>query len=208
MIHALRALALLGLSVLLASCSLLPKAQPIDIYLLPPSTLGSQTTGPRLSQTLSLVRPQASQVLDSTRIAVIPADSRISSYKGARWGDPAPALLRDRLLDVLRRSGGFSAVISEEQHLRSDLQLYGNLLSFQSEYHDGQVLAVIRLDAQLVDSESRRILASRRFEVSQASSDTQVASVVDAFGTASDSLARQLTDWLLASAPKAGQTAP
>ncbi|MBB2496250.1 ABC-type transport auxiliary lipoprotein family protein [Aquipseudomonas ullengensis] len=208
MIHALRAATLLGLSSLLAACSLLPKAQPIDIYLLPPSTLASQASSPRLAQTLSVVRPQASQVLDSTRIAVVPAGSRISSYKGARWGDPAPSLLRDRLLDVLRRDGRFTAVASDEQHLHSDLELRGNLLSFQSEYHDGQVQAVIRLDAQLVDSESRHILASRRFEVSQTSSDAQVASVVDAFGTASDSLARQLSDWLLASAPKARQTAP
>ncbi len=208
MIHALRGLIPLTLASLLGACSLLPKAQPIDTYLLPPSTLASQASGAALTQTLSIARPQASQALDSTRIAVVPDGNRISSYKGARWADAAPSLLRDRLLAVLHGDGRFPALVSDEQHLHSDLQLLGNLLSFQSEYHGGQIQAVIRLDAQLVDSASRRILASQRFEVSQASSDAQVASLVAAFGSASDNLANQLITWLLASAPKAGQTAP
>lgn len=208
MIHALRALIPLTLAGLLGACSLLPKAQPIDTYLLPPSTLTSQASGAPLSRTLSIARPQASQALDSTRIAVLPEGNRISSYKGARWADPAPSLLRDRLLAVLRSDGRFPAMVSDEQHLHSDLQLLGNLLSFQSEYRNGQPHAVIRLDAQLVDSASRHILASQRFEVSQPSSDARVDSLVAAFGTASDNLASELIRWLLTSAPKAGQTAP
>lgn len=208
MIHALRALISLTLAGLLGACSLLPKAQPIDTYLLPPSTLASQATGTPLTRTLSIARPQASQALDSPRIAVVPEGNRISSYKGARWADPAPSLLRDRLLAVLRTDGRFQALVSDEQRLHSDLELLGNLLSFQSEYRDGQPHAVIRLDAQLVDSASRRILASRRFEVSQRSSDAQVASLVAAFGTASDNLAGELKTWLLAAAPNAQQTAP
>ncbi|MBC9250834.1 hypothetical protein A9179_11150 [Pseudomonas alcaligenes] len=208
MIHALRALLPLILASLLGACSLLPKAQPIDTYLLPPSTLANKASGVALTRTLSIARPQTSQALDSTRIAVLPEGNRISSYKGARWADPAPSLLRDRLLAVLRSDGRFPALVSDEQHLHSDLELLGNLLSFQSEYQDGQPHAVIRLDAQLVDSNSRRILASRRFEVSQRSSDTQVAAQVAAFGSASDALASELIDWLLSAAPKAGQTAP
>lgn len=208
MIHALRALLPLTLASLLGACSLLPKAQPIDTYLLPPSALASQASGAPLSRTLGIARPQASQALDSTRIAVLPEGNRISSYKGARWADPVPSLLRDRLLTVLRSDGRFPALVSDEQHLHSDLELLGSLLSFQSEYRDGQPHAVIRLDAQLVDSASRRILASRRFEVSQRSSDAEVAALVAAFGSASDSLASELINWLLASAPKAEQTAP
>ncbi|WP_043309813.1 ABC-type transport auxiliary lipoprotein family protein [Pseudomonas sp. ML96] len=208
MIHALRALLPLSLASLLGACSLLPEAQVIDTYLLPPSTLASPASGAPLALTLSVARPQASQAIDSTRIAVVPEGSRISSYKGARWADPAPSLLRDRLLDVLRSDGRFPALVSDEQQLHSDLELLGNLQSFQSEYRDGQPYAVIHLDVQLVDSNSRRILASQRFAVSQRSADVQVASLVSAFGTASDTLASELIDWLLVEAAKSGKTAP
>jgi cholesterol transport system auxiliary component len=208
MTHPLRALSVLALSSLLGACSLLPEAQVIDTYLLPPSTLTHQGSSAPLTPTLSIARPQASQALDSTRIAVLPEGNRISSYKGARWADPAPLLLRDRLVSVLRGDGRFQALVSDDQQLHSDLELLGSLLSFQSEYRDGQPYAVIRLDAQLVDSSSRRVLASHRFEVSQGSSDAQVASLVVAFGAASDTLASELIDWLLATAARPGKSAP
>jgi cholesterol transport system auxiliary component len=58
-------------------------------------------------------------------------------------------------------------------------------------------VARILLEARLVQSGSLRILASRRFEVNQAASDTSVAAVVNAFGQAGDQLTRELLDWTL-----------
>jgi cholesterol transport system auxiliary component len=59
-------------------------------------------------------------------------------------------------------------------------------------------VARILLEVRLVQSGSLRILASRRFDISQTASDSSVAAVVNAFGQAGDQLTRELLDWTLA----------
>ncbi|CAD5110179.1 ABC-type transport auxiliary lipoprotein family protein [Zestomonas carbonaria] len=189
-----RYLSLAGLAFVLTACSILPEAEPVQIYLLPPASL-QPAAGARVERSLRIVRPQASMILDSARIAVTPEGSQISSYKGARWGDTAPALLRDRLVTLFQTDGRFAAVSSDEQHLLVDLDLLGTLSAFQTEYRDGRPEVVIRYDAHLASAGSQRILASRRFEVRQAPRDAQVGAVVEAFGLASERLAREMIDW-------------
>ncbi|MDG9926985.1 MULTISPECIES: ABC-type transport auxiliary lipoprotein family protein [unclassified Pseudomonas] len=185
----------LGLTALLGGCSLLPEAEPVQTYLLPSLQPQAASQAQPLARSLGIGRPQASLVLDSTRIAVVPQGSEISSYKGARWSDPAPALLRDRLLEAFQADGRFAALSSAEQHLQSDFVLAGNLLAFQSEYRDGKPEVVIRFDARLVRADTQRVTASRSFVVRQPSRTVEVPAVVDAFGQASDQLAGQLVEW-------------
>lgn len=185
----------LGLTALLGGCSLLPEAEPVQTYLLPSLQPQTASQAQPLARSLGIGRPQASLVLDSTRIAVVPQGSEISSYKGARWSDPAPALLRDRLLEAFQADGRFTALSSAEQHLQSDFVLAGNLLAFQSEYRDGKPEVVIRFDARLVRADTQRVTASRSFVVRQPSRTVEVPAVVDAFGQASDQLAGQLVEW-------------
>jgi cholesterol transport system auxiliary component len=182
---------------LLAGCSVLPEAQTSTAYLLP-SAAQAPSAAPPVDWALRVVTPQASQVLDSTRIAVLPQANQISNYKGARWSDPAPALLRDRLLDALRADGRVPALSSDARPLHADLLLVSDLRAFQAEYQGGTVQVSIQLEARLVRSNGQHIVASQRFDVRQAVEGTQVAQVVDAFGLASDQLAAQLVDWAVA----------
>jgi len=183
--------------LLLAGCSVLPEAQTATAYLLP-SVAQAPSAGPPVDWALRVVTSQSSQVLDSTRIAVLPQANQISSYKGARWSDPAPALLRDRLLDALRADGRVPALSSDARPLYADLWLVSDLRAFQAEYQGGTVQVVIELEARLVRSSGQHIVASRRFAVRQAVEGSQVAQVVEAFGLASDDLAAQLVDWAVA----------
>lgn len=192
--------ACLTAAVLLGGCSVLPQAEPVQTYLLPQGEASAHGGGPRLERSLSIARPQASQTLDSTRIAVIPQGSEISTYKGARWSDPAPALLRDRLLTAFQADGRFAALSSDEQHLQADFSLVGNLLAFQSEYRAGMPEVVIRLDARLVQGNTQRVVASRSFVVRQPSQAVEVPAVVSAFGQAGDQLAAQVVEWTVAQA--------
>ncbi len=180
---------------LLGGCSLLPDAEPVQTFLLPSSQAQASDRAAPLPHSLGIARPQASMVLDSTRIAVIPQGSEISSYKGARWSDPAPALLRDRLLEAFQADGRFATLSSAEQHLQSDFLLVGNLLAFQSEYRGGTPEIAIRLDARLVRSSTQRVVASHSFVVRQPSDAVEIPAVVAAFGQAGDQLAEQLVRW-------------
>ena len=187
-------LAVAGLLIAcLSACTVLPKSQVLSIYRLPASSLPSHDAS--ADWALRVNKPYSSQLLDSTRIAVLPPGDQISAYQGVRWSDRAPLLLRDRLVDAFLDDGRLKAVSSDDSRLQADLELDGDLRAFQSEYQNGRPAARILLEARLVESGSLRILASRRFEVSQPASDTTVAAVINAFGQAGDQLAREVLEW-------------
>ncbi|MBD8271521.1 ABC-type transport auxiliary lipoprotein family protein [Pseudomonas fluorescens] len=181
---------------LMSACSILPKADPSDVYRLASAQPVSQ--GAPVSWSLRVTKPQTSEFLDSPRIAVVPNGDLISSYANSRWSDPAPVLLRNRLLDGFQRDGRVTLLSTDETNLQADYELGGQLQAFQSEYHGTAVEVVIRLDARLVRGSDQRIIASRRFEVRQQAGDTKVPSVVAAFGQAGDQLNRQVVDWVVA----------
>jgi len=180
---------------LISACSILPKADPSDVYRLASAQATSQ--GTPVSWSLRVTKPQTSEFLDSPRIAVVPNGDLISSYANSRWSDPAPVLLRNRLLDGFQRDGRVTLLSTDDTNLQADYELGGQLQAFQSQYRGNAVEVVIRLDARLVRGSDQRILASRRFEVRQPVSDTQVPGVVAAFGQAGDQLNKQVVDWVV-----------
>ncbi|CRM75819.1 membrane integrity-associated transporter subunit PqiC [Pseudomonas sp. Wu6] len=181
---------------LMSACSILPKPDPSDVYRLASTQPVSQ--GTPVSWSLRVTKAQTSEFLDSPRIAVVPNGDLISSYAHSRWSDPAPVLLRNRLLDGFQRDGRVTLLSTDETNLQADYELGGQLQAFQSEYHGTAVEVVIRLDARLVRGSDQRIIASRRFEVRQKVGDTKVPAVVAAFGQAGDQLNRQVVDWVVA----------
>jgi cholesterol transport system auxiliary component len=198
----LRLLALTAALSQVTACSILPKGEPVDLYRLPVNQASRQATP--VDWSLRLNKPLASEVLAGPRIAVIPQGDVVSSYKGARWSDPTPLLVRNRLLDGFQRDGRVQRLSADDSNLQADYELVGELQAFQSEYRAGGTLeVVIRYDARLVQGRSQRILASKRFEVHQPLTDQQVAAVVAGFGAASDQLAGQVINWTVAQGTQA-----
>lgn len=192
--------ALLGLITALSACSVLPESETLRIFLLPPTTIAQQSSTPDTQQALRINTPQASRILSSQRIAVVPQGNEISAYQAARWGDAAPVLLRDRLIEAFQRDGRMPSVSNEDVNLYADLSLHSDLRAFQSVYINGKPEVVITLDARLVNRNDQHTLANRRFEVRQPSADTSVESVVAAFGQASDRLSSEVLTWTLGNA--------
>nr|WP_314618248.1 ABC-type transport auxiliary lipoprotein family protein [uncultured Pseudomonas sp.] len=198
----LRLLALAATLSLAAACSILPQPAPVDMYRLPVNQ-ASRNAAP-LDWSLRLNKPLASEALAGPRIAVVPEGDVISNYKGARWSDPVPLLVRNRLLDGFQRDGRVQRLSADDSNLQADYELVGELQAFQSEYRSGDAVeVVVRYDARLVQGRSQRILASKRFEVHQPLADRQVAAVVAGFGAASDKLAGQVIDWTVAQGTQA-----
>ena len=198
----LRLLALAAAMSLASACSILPPSEPVDLYRLPVNQPSRVATP--LDWSLRVNKPLASEVLAGPRITVIPQGDVVSSYKGARWSDPTPLLVRNRLLDGFQRDGRVQRLSADDSNLQADYELVGELQAFQSEYRAGGTLeGVIRYDARLVQGRSQRILASKRFEVHQPLADQQVAAVVAGFGAASDQLAGQVINWTVAQGTQA-----
>lgn len=204
--QSIRGLLVTGLILLSSSCSILPKTEPSDVYRLPTVNAGAKHMTP-VPWSLRIVRPKASEALDTPAIAVIPHGNVISNYKGARWSDPAPVLVRNRLTDGFYRDGRVQSISTDDSNLQADFELGGELQAFHSEYTGQGIEVVIRLDARIVN-ERQRIIASRRFEVHQPVADKQVAAVVVGFGQASDALTAQVLRWTVEQGQTSYATAP
>lgn len=184
----------------LSACSVLPRAEPVDVFTLPPLPAPAATrSAATLPLTVRVARPVGSVRLDGKALLVVPAANRLSVYKGARWSDAVPELVRARLLEALRVDGRIAALSSDQFRLAADYELSSDLLAFQAEYvGDEAVEAVFSLNVRLVRREGRRIVAMREFSVRQPVAGTAVEAVVAAFGDGSAQLSAEVVDWAVA----------
>ena len=190
---------LVAVIALASACSVLPRPEPVDTYLLPGAPV-SRTVAQWLGESalpvaLRVSRPVAGTQLSGQRILVVPEHNRVSVYKGANWSEPVPVLLRDRIVAAFRSDARISALSSDEQRLQADYEIASELLAFHSEYRDGAPEVVVRLDARLVRRDGRRIVASRLFEARQRPAGVAVPQVVAGFGEASTVVADELVEW-------------
>lgn len=189
--------------VFLAGCSVLPKSEPLTVYALPQAqvTDASARTPPDQQWSLRVQTPYSNRMLNSSRIVVWPDNSEISVYKGARWSDPAPVLLRNRLVNAFRTQAAIAAVTNDSTHVMADLEFGSDLNRFQVEYLDGVPIVHIQLDAFLVNPSGAHIVASQRFSVKRPARGKEVPDVVLAFGEAADRLAVDVVAWVLKHSP-------
>lgn len=189
----------------LSSCSVLPETEMLRMFTLPAHSHSTSAAGELLPVELRVRTFQTNRMLASSRIVVVPEGNEVTVYRGVRWTDPSPVLLRDRLLEAFKNDGRLEAVYSEENRLQADMELAGVLNAFQSEYVDGEVQVRIQADLRLTDAGGRQLIAHRRFEVREQSRDKSVEQVVASFGRAGDVLSQQVLDWALREAAQASE---
>lgn len=183
---------------LLSACSILPKPEQVDVYWLTYAQAPvAANHGAPVTWSLRLNKAMASDALNSQNIAVVPEGNLISHYKGARWSDPAPVLVRNRLLDAFLQDGRIKGLSTDDSNLQADYELGGELLAFQTHYNGKTPEVLIQYNARLVRSSDQRVLATRRFEARQPLSNPLVPGVVAGFGQATDTLMPQVVQWAL-----------
>ena len=186
-----------SLSVL-SACSILPKPEMVDVYRLPAAQapMAASHSAP-VNWSLRLDKPMASGALNNQNIAVVPEGNLISNYKGARWTDTAPVLMRNRLLDAFLQDGRIQVLSTDDSNLQADYEVGGELLAFQTHYNGKSPEVLIQYNARLVRSSDQRVIASKRFEARQPLSNPMVPGVVAGFGQASDVLMPQVVQWVM-----------
>jgi len=184
----------------LSGCSVLPKTESLTIYRLPGgafSSINNPAPAAGTPWSLRVATPYSTQIVDNSRILVMPKGSEVSAYSGVRWGDASPVLLRNRLAGAFRADGRFASVVTDDSNFESDLELGGDLAAYQVEYKDDAPIVHIRYDATLAQPASNRVVATHRFEVFERVKGKDAPEVVEAFGVATDRLAMQVVDWTL-----------
>lgn len=200
--HALRLGGLFLFATVVGACSILPTGPVLQVYLLPSEPASPFSGGANIDSSLRIIEPNSNQFLNSSRIAVQPQGEEIAVYEGSRWSDPAPILLRNRLIQEFRGDSRIRAVSSDDDSLQADFELSGDLIAFQGVAQTDKSEVLIRFDARLVRAADRRIVASQSFEIRQpinghSEEGTAMNDVVQAFGLASDKLSAQVLNWAL-----------
>ena len=191
-----RRFALAGLLALgVSACSLLPKATPLVRYELPSTQVAAMTATP-LPLTLAVATPRAGQALNNDRIMVMPDGQELNAYKGVRWSDTSPLLLRQQITLALRDSGLVNMVTPYMSGVRSDVVLGGDLSAFHVRYIDGAPVVQVRLDMALIQVATSKPLSTKRIAIDQPVDGTGIEQVVQAYGQAVQALNRQMLDWL------------
>lgn len=195
-----------GSSLLLAACGSLDKlVGPPDapqIYALRP-TLPAAQPGAKVDWALSILKPDASNSLDSSRIALAKSETQLDYYANATWPDRLPDVVQTALLAGFEASGRIDAVSRAEDALHADYELSTDLRDFEARYATpgGVPTVAVTIIAHMANVRSRMIVANHTVKLTQAATANSVDAVVQAFDAALAQAIAEITQWALAMPP-------
>ncbi|MGO1691573.1 MAG: ABC-type transport auxiliary lipoprotein family protein [Marinobacter sp.] len=160
-----------------------------------PVPLGLQESAISRPQSLRVDTPFASEPFNSTRILTKPVPWEFQVYGGVRWRDTAPVILRDMLVGAFRAKANFRDVTTDTGPGNTDLSLATEITAFHTVSQGDSTRVTVAIYGQLIDNRSRATLCSDSFIVSTPAGDKSIDSVVQAFGSAGERLAKEVIDW-------------
>jgi cholesterol transport system auxiliary component len=173
-----------------------------QMYALRPAPQAAQP-GEKVGWALSILKPDASSNLDSSRIALARSDTQLDYYANAAWPDRLPDIVQTALLAGFENSGRIDAVSREADALHADYQLSTDLRDFEARYAvpDGVPTVAVTIIAHMAQTRSRRIVSNLTVTLNEPAAANSVDAVVQAFDTALAKAIAQITQWALALPP-------
>jgi len=173
----------------LAACAGLPgcgalsavstASDPLDTYTLSPLRDAPPETGGRGHLVVEL--PTSGGELATDRILIKVSPRQAEYLPGARWSEPAPAMVQTLLVSSLLSRGGLRLINRDGAGLNPDFTLMTEIIAFQAELHGvppASAQVHVSVQSTLIRESDREIAGTRRFDSLRAvSSDTTVALV-------------------------------
>jgi cholesterol transport system auxiliary component len=162
-------------------------------YVLRLPAVAATTTGPAAGSLL-VRRPEAGPGLDSNRIALLRSDRRFDFYAASLWAAPAPDVIESVIIDALRGTGAFTAVLDDASPFAPRYDLRVTLRRFESDYTAGGKPTIhVVLDCTLGRHRDRALLASFTSQGSAVAAEDRLGSVVAAFEAATAAAMSELS---------------
>jgi cholesterol transport system auxiliary component len=187
-----------ALAIALAGCSLLGgKKEPVTIYA-PQPRVAADPAWPTVDWRLVIAQPQASRMVDSSRIAVRPVPGELQVYKGVAWSRPPTEQLEDLVLRTLEDSGHIGAVARSGSGIAADYKLEMDVRRYEADYAGAAVpSATIEVNAKLLRRLDQEVAGSRTFLAAVPAAGTDPALVAQAFGDALGKIGHDVSGWVL-----------
>lgn len=119
---------------------------------------------PATALTLVVSPPHAAAGFDSQHIMYVRQASQLEYYAHNEWVDTPARMLAPLIVAAVEQSGAFRAVVQTPSIAAGDLRLDAEVIRLQHEFLSTPSRVRFTLRAYLVDSTTRRVLASREFE--------------------------------------------
>lgn len=140
-------------------------------------------------------RPEASPGLGSERIALLRSEQRFDFYTASRWAAPAPDVIGSVMIDTLRATGAFSAVLDDAAPFAARYSLRCTLRRFEADYTaegrgsgggkgSSAPTVFVALDCTLGRRRDRELLASFTAQGAARAAEDRLNAVVAAFESA------------------------
>ena len=170
-----RLVAALCAATLAAGCSALkPEASPT-----PPSYYSLDASGgaPAPAQrvqrntgtTVLVTPPQAAAGFDSQKIIYLRQTHKLEYFAHSEWVDPPARMIAPMIVTAVEATGAFRAVVSSPGSASGDLRLDTEVLLLQQEFTTKPSQVRFALRASLSEEGTRRVVATRDFEILQPS---------------------------------------
>jgi cholesterol transport system auxiliary component len=187
----------------LSACSNIigpPEAAPL--YVLKPASPAVKN-GPPAHWQLTVVLPESSDSLDTTRIMLLQPGGQMDYYANANWQDRLPFVVQGTLVEAFEASGRMPAVGRDTEGLKSDFLLVTDIRDFQARYDvpDTAPVAMVRIVAKVVAARTRTIVMSIDAHSEIQAGQNSVPSVVVAFNQALSAVQARIVEAVLNAPP-------
>lgn len=191
-------------SVLLVSALLLPGCgglfestleAPQTYVLRLPAAASVNAAGAEPLGSVLVQRPETSPGLNTDLIALLRTDRRFDYYSATRWAAPLPDVAENVIVDALRGTGAFSAVMDDRSPFAPHYNLRVTLRRFEADYTAGDAAPTVHvvLDCTLGRHRDRKLMGSFTAQGTVRASEDRITAVVAAFEAATAAAMAELT---------------
>ena len=143
--------------------------------------------------TLIVSSPHAAAGFDSPHIMYVRHANQLEYFAENEWIDTPARMLAPLIVAAVERSGAFRAVVQTPSPAAGDLRLDTEILRLQHEFLATPDQVRFTLRAYLVESATRRVIASREFEAAVPADTADARGGVVAAGRAVRSVLEKLS---------------
>ena len=154
---------------LVCGCGLIgPAVSPnSNFYSLADARNSAMSSSPRTAvtaPTLIVSPPHAAAGFDSQRIMYVRQADQLEYFAHNEWIDTPARMLAPRIVAAVESSGAFRAVVQTPSPAAGEMRLDTEILRLQHEFLSTPSRVRFTLRAYLVESATRRVIASREFD--------------------------------------------
>lgn len=183
---------------LCACVSVMPKPGPApDIYQLHDFATSPVKVGKERPAILLPV-VQAPRMLKNNRVALVKPDGTFAYANSARWSGAVPEMLQSLIASAMNAQNRQVAVYPGEG-VDTRYELHVRAMDFEAEYDrglDAPPMAIVTLQATLVDRKTRSLVAQKSFSNSGRANSVSLGDITAGIDHQAQASARELAIWL------------